>query len=125
QRTVQEGMVYASAEGAHEHQRGRTALQRLADREFAIGAVLVLRIAALGDLGKFLDGTGSGRIEVADPEFGSDPESLCMVHAGVRRYDARTGDLSIEARRAHQLSAEEDDECAHGVALTTRHVGNG
>ena len=31
----------------------------------------------------------------------------------------------LKARRAHQLSAEENDEFAHGVALTTRHIQSG
>ena len=40
-----------------------------------------------------------------------------MADAAVGGDDARAGDLRVDARRAEKISAEKDDETAHGDGL--------
>jgi hypothetical protein len=48
-----------------------------------------------------------------------------MIHPGVGGDHSGTRRLRVEPWRAHQLAAKEDDESAHGVALTTLHIESG
>ena len=47
----------------------------------------------------------------------STPSVVGMADAAVGGDDARAGDLALDARRAEKISAEQDDETAHGDGL--------
>jgi hypothetical protein len=48
-----------------------------------------------------------------------------MANAAVGGDHATSSDLHVEARRAGEISAEQDGETAHGEALITQAIENG
>ena len=118
QRQVQEGMIGAlAAEGAGQHQRGCTSGDRGLHGQLAVGLVLAGREDLARHVGPCRSQFVGNRIEIAGPQLRLHAEQLGMADAAVGGDDARAGDLRVGARRAKKISAEKDDETAHGDGL--------
>ena len=112
---MQEGMVGAlAAEGAGQHQRGRAALQRRGDGQFAVGLVLFRR-KRLARHGRRDRPAGSSGTESKSPtqSSGMTPSGRAWPMPASAAMTRAPATWRVEPRRADEIAAKQDGESAH------------